>query len=374
MPGSRRSRRCSFSVLLLLLLGCGRGPAPAQGPSARPALRVRTAQVLAEDVVYTVRALGSLEAEELVQVTAEVEGAVSEVRFNEGDRVSPETVLVRIDPERYRLEAARAEADLLKAEAAARRAQEELDRRERLFGEQLVSVEDLNRARAERGRLEGESASLKATRDWALQNLRRADVRASRAGTIDTRAVSTGQFVKAGTVLATLVDVSRLRLRFKVSESESIGCKHGATLVFRVSAVGDREFQASIYHVGQVADTATRQVEVLAWVKNPGVLKPGFFAEVQLATETHPKALVVPESAVQASEKGFVAYVVDGSGKARQRALQIGLRTPDGRVEIVAGLKAGETVVVEGSDRLADGTAVQDAGLSGGKDTARSAR
>jgi multidrug efflux pump subunit AcrA (membrane-fusion protein) len=63
---------------------------------------------------------------------------------------------------------------------------------------------------------------------------------------------------------------------------------------------------------------------------------------------------------VQASEKGFVAYVVEGD-TARQRPLKIGLRTADGRVEVLSGLSAGQTVVVEGSDRLADGVKVQDA-------------
>jgi multidrug efflux system membrane fusion protein len=187
--------------------------------------------------------------------------------------------------------------------------------------------------------------------------VRRSEVRASAAGVIDTRTVNTGQFVKTGDVLATLVDTSRLRLRFKVSEGEAAGCKPGASVAFRVAALGDGTFPARIYHVGESADPATRQVEVLAWVKNPGSLKPGFFSEVTLATETRAGAVVVPEGAIQASEKGFVAYVVEG-GKARMRQVQIGLRTGTGVVEILSGLKAGETVVIEGSDRLADGLPV----------------
>jgi RND family efflux transporter MFP subunit len=127
---------------------------------------------------------------------------------------------------------------------------------------------------------------------------------------------------------------------------------------FRVASLGTREFLATIYHVGDLADPATRQVEVMAWVKNPGELKPGFFAEVTLASEIRRDALVVPEGAVQASEKGFVTYVVQ-DGKARLRPIQIGLRTGQGQVEIVTGLKTGDMVVVEGSDRLADGLPVQ---------------
>jgi len=124
-----------------------------------------------------------------------------------------------------------------------------------------------------------------------------------------------------------------------------------------------REFRGDEIHVGDVADPATRQVEILAWVDNPGVLKPGFFAEVTLATETRTGAIVVNEGAVQASERGFVVFVV-ADGKAQERPVKLGLRTGDGAVEIVSGLSLGETIVTEGSDRLGNGMAVQDAGAA----------
>lgn len=336
-------------------------------------MRVRTAPVATRDVVYSVQALGSLEAEELVQVTAEVDGAVSAVLFHEGDRVTRDSVLLRIDPDRYQLEARRAEANHAKAAADARRAQQELTRREALFAEKLVALEELNRAHAEAERLAGEAAAAAAAADIARQNVARADVRPPLPGVIDTRAVNTGQYVKAGALLATLVDTSRLRLRFKVSEAESLRARAGESVRFRVGALGRREFSAAIYHVGQVADQGTRQVEVLAWVKNPGELKPGFFAEVTLATEAHEDALVVPEGAVQASERGFVVYAVK-DGQAHARGVEVGLRSPDGTVEIASGLTAGEVVVIEGSDRLADGVAVADAHDVPASAPARSAR
>jgi membrane fusion protein (multidrug efflux system) len=181
--------------------------------------------------------------------------------------------------------------------------------------------------------------------------------------------VETGRFVKEGDVLATLVDTSRLRLRFRVSEGESLRARDGEVVSFKVAAIGDREFPAKIYHVGEVADPATRQVEVLAWVRNPGVLKPGFFAEVTLASESKKGALVVPEGAIQASERGFVTYAVEG-GTAKLRQIQIGLRTGTGIVEILSGLKAGESVVIEGSDRIADGAAVEAVAAAQPKPTA----
>jgi membrane fusion protein, multidrug efflux system len=344
------------------MAACGGSQGSTPPAAAKPrALSVRVAPVAVQDVVYQIKAPGTLEAEELVQITAEVEGAVKDVRFHEGDRVDRGSVLLRIDPERYGLELRRAEANYQRAVADARRAVSDLSRREQLAEEQLVAAEELNRARQESERLEADAQAAKAARDIAAQNAARSAVRPPQAGIINTRTVETGKFVKTGDVLATLVDVSRLRLRFKVSEAESLRARAAQTVQFHISSLGPREFLATIYHVGDLADPATRQVEVMAWVKNPGELKPGFFAEVTLASETRRDALVVPESAVQASEKGFVAYAVE-DGKARLRPIQIGLRTGTGLVEVRSGVKAGDVVVVEGSDRLTDGLPIQVAG------------
>ena len=126
--------------------------------------------------------------------------------------------------------------------------------------------------------------------------------------------------MKLGDALATLVDTSKLRLRFKVSETRVACARRTAA---RSSSgwppSGSKSFPARIYHVGDLADPTTRQVEVLAWVQNPGELKPGFFAEVTLAVESKKGALTVPEGAVQASERGFIAYAVE-DGKAQGAA------------------------------------------------------
>jgi len=337
---------------------CGGGTDAAAGRPQRPALRVRVAPVAVQDVLYQIKSLGQIEARDMVQVTAEVDGVATDVRFREGDRVGPGTVLLRIDPGRYRLEAERARAVLEQSRAEQDRADADLRRREALAQNDLLSVEELNRSRSDSTRLTASVEVAKAALGIAQQNVQRSEVRPQVPGVINTRTVDPGQFVRAGTVLATIVDSSRLRLRFKVSEAESLRATVGGSVTFRVAPLGPRDFTARIYHVGRIADTTTRQVEVLGWVDNPGELKPGFFAEVTLAGERREHALVVPESAIQASEQGFVTYVVENQ-TARVRPIQIGLRTGTGIVEILSGLKPGQAVVTEGSDRLADGIPVE---------------
>ena len=352
-------------LAVLPLAACGGGGDAAAQRPARQALRVRVSPVAMQDVVYQIKSLGQLEAQDMVQVTAQVEGVATGVRFNEGDKVTPSTVLLRIDPDRYRLEAERAKAQLEQAKADRGQAEADLKRREALAQSELLSAEELTRSRTDRNRLSAAVDVSQAAAGIALQNVQRSEVRAPIAGTINTRTVDTGQFVRTGTVLATIVDTSRLRLRFKVSEAESLKAREGGTVTFRVAPLGPKDFEARIYHVGRIADTTTRQVEVLAWVEKPGELKPGFFAEVTLSGEQKKDAAVVPEAAIQASEQGFVTYVVV-KGKAELRPIQLGLRTGTGVVEILSGLKTGEVVVTEGSDRLADGIPVEivDAGAA----------
>jgi multidrug efflux system membrane fusion protein len=326
---------------------------------------VKAGPVKVQEVVYRIQAVGSLEAEEQIQVNAELDGVLTEVKFNEGDRVTTSTVIARIDPDRYRLEADRAEAVYRRAVAAAAQAAATLARREALARENLVSVEDLNQTRTANDTLAADVQSAKAARDIAVQNLSRSAVKPRHGGVVDKRLVDTGAFVRTGTPIASLVDLTRLRLRFKVSETESLRATAGQTPNFTVAATGDQVYTGQIYHVGQVADPSSRQVEVLAWVKNPGTLKPGFFAEVTLPSGSKKDATVVPETAIQASDRGFVAFAVV-EGKAQVRQVEIGLRTGGGDVEILSGLKPGETIVYEGSDRLANGVSVTTEGMPPG--------
>ncbi len=332
----------------------GGGPGPGGGA---PAIPVKAGPVMVQQVTYRIQAVGTLEPEDMVQVTAEVGGVLTEVTFREGDHVTPETVIARIDPDRYRLEYERAEANYRRAVADGENAAATLARREALARENLVSIEDLNQIRTTSERLSADVASAKAARDLAAQNLSRAAVKPRRRGVIDKRLVDTGAFVQVGANLATLVDLTRLRLRFKVSETESLRAAAGQTASFTVGATGNREFNARIYHVGQVADPSSRQVEVLAWVQNPGVLKPGFFAEVSLPSDSKKDATVVPETAIQASDRGFIAFVIK-DGKVEVRPVDLGPRTGGGNVEILSGLSEGETIVYEGSDRIAAGVSV----------------
>lgn len=353
----------------LAAIGCSKGAdasrnsgggRPGQGgpPAAFP---VEVQPVAIRNVEYSVNATGAVEAFETVAVTARVAGAVERVRFIEGQSIGPGTVLVEIEPERYRLAVQAAEANLQKAIANQREAEAALARREAANERNrgLIPGEEIESWRTRVRTASAEVGQLQAALQQARLNLRDAFVRAPAGGSIQTRTVQTGQYVPVGSVLATLVRRDPLLLRFQVPEQESASLQRGMPVRFTV-AEGAAPYTARITLIGEEARTDTRMVDVIANVidRNQAALKPGAFAQVVVPIGGATNAPVIPQTAIRPSEKGFLAYVVR-DGKASERTLLLGLRTSDGQVEVKSGLQPGEALVVRGTEALTDGAPVK---------------
>jgi len=124
-------------------------------------------------------------------------------------------------------------------------------------------------------------------------------------------------------------------------------------VTFRVKSMPGKEFTAQLYHVGESADPNTRMVECLAWVDSRDRdLRPGSFADVTVVVEEKKGSVVVPQTAVLPTDRGFVAYVLKGEDEVEERRIRVGLYTSEGDVEILEGLQAGERLVVRGASLL----------------------
>jgi multidrug efflux system membrane fusion protein len=322
---------------------------------------VEAAPVEARRVEYTLNAVGSVEAFEVVQVTARVSGVVEQVRFVEGDFVTPEQVLVEIEPERYRLAVESARATLEKAEAAKEEVEGALTRRESMMSKSpgLIPGEELETWRTRVRTATAELVQAKTALNLAELNLRDALVRAPVSGTIQTRTVRTGQYVQPGAVLATLVRRDPLLLRFQIPEVDAARLRSGMIAHFSIGGIEHR-FASVINSVAESADPASRMVMVTAEVRDPqrAALRPGAFAQVTIPVGETADAPVIPQIAVRASERGFLAYVVMDS-VAEERVLDLGMRTADGLVEVRSGVKPGEMLVVRGWEALRNGAPVR---------------
>ena len=362
-------------LLLVFAAGCGSPEAPPNAggkgdPSGtRRSFPVEVLPVRCEDVCYTIEAVGSIEANENVSVSARVAGVVEKVRFEEGQAVTPETVLAEIDPAHYQVLAERTAAAHQKAQAELARAEMLLANRKALRDKDsgYVAAEEWATLAAQVAIAKAEAAQTQAALDLARQDLDHARVRPLVAGTISTRSVATGQHLAPGALIATIVDASRLKLRFKVTESESVKLRAlkdgGGNVSFTVRCWSGTHFSAKLLHVSPEADPRTRAVECLALIENPmRPLFPGLFAVIKTVVETRAKAIVIPDTAILPSERGTLAYVVEG-GKARARQVLTGLFVREGAVEILEGLREGEALVVIGAAALREGAEVA---ISGG--------
>jgi multidrug efflux system membrane fusion protein len=350
--------------ILVLLAGCKGKTDSSKSPGARKGQVEFPVEVLVlspQKVEYSVSAVGSVEAFEKVQVTARVQGVVERVLFREGDKVDKDQPLVEIEPERYQLAVDSARATLEKAAATKREAEAALARREAAVAKSpgLIPGEELESWRTRVSTANADILQLRSALAQADLNLKDAYVKAPVSGTIQTRTVQTGQYAQPGAILATLVRRDPLLLRFQVPERDAGRLSNGAALRFRVTGE-DKDFGARIVSIAESADAASRMVMITATVNSPSrdEVRPGAFADVTVPIQTSQSALVVPQTSIRPSERGFVSFVIVEKA-ARERIVELGLRTPDGRVEIKRGLSTGELLVVRGAEALREGAVVK---------------
>ena len=345
--------------------GTDGGPGAKKGGGfdrAKITFPVETQVVELRALVYTVSAVGSVNAFEKVQVTARVAGVVDRVLFSEGNFAKLDQILVEIEPERFNLAVEAAEATYQKAMAAMADAEAGLKRRETVITQNpgLIPGEEVETWRTKVLLAKSDVAQTKAALNQAKLNLHDAYVRAPFSGILQTRTVQTGEYVQTGTVLATLVRRDPLLLRFKVSEREAVRIKVGMTANFKIRNV-DKEYGSKIIHVAESGDDTTRMVDITAEVDDTKdeSLRPGSFAEIVVPVSSERTAPVIPQTSIRPSDRGFIAYVVEES-TAKEKILSLGMRTTDGQVEVLGGLKPGERLVIRGSEALRDGAPVRE--------------
>ena len=361
----QRTGMLALSLAMLSLAPGCKKDAPAQGGkgAGRGPIQfpVEVAAVEARDVEYAVSAVGAVEAFESVQITARVPGALEKVSFAEGQAVKKGDTLAEIEPARYAIAVRAAEAALQKAQAALVEAKAGAERRAEVNAQSpgLLPAEQLETYQARAATAQADVAAAKAALDQAQLNQRDAYVRAPMDGILQTRTVQTGQYVQPGVVLATLLRREPLLLRFNVPAADVTRITPGMPARFTVRSDGG-QYEAKITYVSASADAQSRMVAVTAEVTGDAAqkLRPGAFATVSVPVESRGGSPVIPQTAIRPSERGFLAFVV-ADNKARERILELGLRTPDGRVEVKEGLKPGETLVVRGAEALRDGVAVR---------------
>jgi len=301
--------------------------------------------------VETIEAVGTAMANEQVTLSAPVTERLVRLGFDDGDFVRAGQVVAV-------LAQGQENAQLAEAQARAREAQQQLSRISTLRTRGFATQSSLDAQVAAASAARAQAAAARASIGERV-------IRAPFSGWASLRTISAGAVVSSGTEIATISDISTIKLDFPVPETVLATIRPGLTIDARSAAYPDQPFRGQIATVDPVIDPNTRAVTVRARLPNPdGRLKPGMLLTV--AIETAPRlSLSVPELAVVGEGDRRFVYTLAPDGTAKRTEVRAGLRS-GGRIEILQGLRPGQRVVTDGVVKLADGMKVRLAGPADG--------
>ena len=395
-----------MNALLLLLLcllalvpGCStsnsQSAQQAQAASAPAPVAVDAAKVEIRELQRSVDAVGTLDPNEEVTVSNQVEGTVEKLFVDLGDAVRAGQVIAQLDTRELELNVHQQEAALQQelarvgltdadasfdeastsqvrqAEATFADAKIRLDRTKKLAESGVIAQQQLDAQQAQYDvadaalrssretvrNIRASIAARKASLALAQKKLADAKVTAPLAGFIKDRPASAGQFLKANSPVATIVQNSPLKLHAAVPENAVADVRAGRPVVFHVDAFPERTFEGKITRISPSVDQQSRTLKLEALVNNSdGALKPGFFARVTIETGRKDKALIVPAESLTTVSGIEKVFVID-SGKIAERIVRSGARAGNG-IEILEGLKDGELVATSNLGTLQQGREV----------------
>lgn len=328
-------------TILLTALACGHAaPASAQypGSDAPPGVIVAVARERAFPLA--VEALGNARANEAIEIRPEITAKLTRIDFREGQRVEAGEVLAELENVEQVADLAAARATMVELDA-------QYNRLKQLYRTQAVSESQLQQ-------LEAQREAARAARAAAEARLEDTVIRAPFAGRLGLRRVSLGSLVAPSTVITTLDDTRSIKLDFDVPEVFISRLERGLSIIAHSAAWPDVEFYGTVTSIDSRVDPVTRTVTVRSEIPNPeGRLRAGMFLTVTLLKEVT-DALMIPEAALVPDRSTQSVFVVGEGDVVEKREVRTGRRRP-GEVEIVEGLRPGERVVVQGTQKARDG-------------------
>jgi membrane fusion protein (multidrug efflux system) len=304
---------------------------------------VEVAVVANRPIAASYTGTAPLEPRSEAQVVAKTSGVALAVFAEEGQVVRAGQTLVRLDASRSALQAAQTAAQMRKLEANYARSRQ-------LSAQKLISANDIDQIRFD---LE----NARAANRLANLEVSYASVVAPISGVVAQRSIKPGNFVQINTPIFRIVDNSRLEAVLNVPEREIATLKAGLPVQLQVDAMPGRSFTGKVDRVAPVVDSGSGTFRVICAFDGGGTLQPGMFGRVRIDYDQRTNALVVPRSALLEDDADPSVYVVR-SGKAVRVPVKPGY-SEGGWMEVRAGLKAGDRVVVAGKTALRDGSQVQ---------------
>ncbi len=319
------------------------------GPARPPAVEVARVEVV--KLSDEAQAVGSLRSRQSVVLRPEVSGRVTQLNFHDGDRVRHGQLLVQLDDQLQRAQLQQSQAELSIAQANHKRNQD-------LVAQNFISQRSVDESAAN---LEVAQAKLSLARATAA----RLRIVAPFDGIAGIRNISVGDYLKDGADIVNIEDMDAIFVDFRLPERLQTKLQRGQNAWVDIDALPGRKFPALIQAIDPLVDANGRSIGIRACIDNrQAELRPGMFARVTAVFGERSNARTVPEEAiVPQGGRQFVYRLVDGPDQdtkiAQRVEVKVGIRQP-GRVEVTAGLQAGDVVITAGQQRVQkDGMAVR---------------
>ena len=341
-----------LAALLALSAGCNRNDTKKKGP---PATVVTTTKVAVQNLEITQESIGQVESDNAPTIAAEVAGKVAALHVEVGQRVARGQVLAELDPQDQHISRQAAAAEVNRIQALLENQQRLVERYQKLVQENFVSRTMLETNESQLAALREQLAVAKAQLENADRSVGKTRVVSPVAGRIEQRLIAAGDYVSVGKPLFQVATAQALRAHLPFPETVASQLRPGLT-VRLTTPTADKTVVGRIADLRPMIDSENRAIDAIVDVPNPGDWRPGASVQGVVVLGERKGALVVPEHSVVQRPAGEVVYVVR-DGKTEQRVVKVGLRQ-NGHAEILAGVSAGETVVVDGAAFLTDKTAI----------------
>lgn len=311
-------------------------PAEKKAPSRLPVSGIVATQSANEEGVS---AMGTLLANEEVDLVAEITGKVVAICFDEGSKVRKGDLLLKVDD-------ADLQAQLNRAEFQKKLLVEKLERQRILLQRESISREEFDQLQTDYNVLEADIALLKV-------KIGRTEIRAPFDGTMGFRYVSEGSYVQPNSRIARLVDTGILKFEFTIPERHAARRLTGRSVNFQVTG-RDERFQAQVYAVDPQVDVNTRAILLRARFDNrKGALLPGMFANGSVSLGERLAFIPVPSEAIVPELEGKRLWVCRNG---RAQSVRVETEGRDNKqVYVISGIAAGDTVLTGGLMQLREG-------------------
>lgn len=372
-PATRRTPPTgrSLSLALAVLAAAGAGCRKAAPPALPPPI-VQVLEVTATNVPRSIELIGQLDSPQNVEVRARVEAFVDQILFAEGRGVKEGDPLFVLDRRPFDEQLAAANGMLAEARAALNKYEKDVARLQPLADKKAIPQQDLDNAVASVAVGEANVASALARVKSAELNLEYCDVRAPTTGLIGAKQVSVGSLVGKGepTLLATISRLNPMWFYCAISEADYLhaertareaGRQMGELPVTLILADGSEHPEPGKWvFLDRAVDAATGTIRARAEFSNPdGLLRPGMFARVRVSLKTEQGNLLVPERALVELQGKYFVWVIGPDNKAGQRPVRVAPMRIRGNAVVLEGLQAGERIVIEGLQKVREGTVVE---------------